>query len=310
MQNQSTKRPRSPSPFASLSSASDQDDSFSHSHSRSPSPDLPPPKIHHADTPLPFTCALPPTCHLENTRYATQVEVDRHEEVFHRWVCRAKVRDRDREVGGSRARDGGGAVSGEGGQEREPGGEGEGRALPESFVAGNRRWKECLKVFPEERLLTLHHTETHDSIAKERQNNGYKIFECFLPREQCDRTFATPAKRRLHLIAKHNVDYPQQYFFAITNHGINEIAKRDGLAISMIRPRRYSTTRSQPPTSPSQPTSILPSIPRPPAIPDMDMDDLTAQMGQLESSLVFLPRGVRKAARGKGKGKATAMETD
>ncbi|KIR37488.1 hypothetical protein I352_00805 [Cryptococcus deuterogattii MMRL2647] len=44
------------------------------------------------------------------------------------------------------------------------------------------------------------------------------------------------AKRlRLHMISKHK--YPTQYFWSITNHGINEIARQDGLGFSLIRPK-------------------------------------------------------------------------
>ncbi|KIR24863.1 hypothetical protein I309_06336 [Cryptococcus deuterogattii LA55] len=37
------------------------------------------------------------------------------------------------------------------------------------------------------------------------------------------------------MISKHK--YPTQYFWSITNHGINEIARQDGLGFSLIRPK-------------------------------------------------------------------------
>lgn len=33
-------------------------------------------------------------------------------------------------------------------------------------------------------------------------------------------------------------DYPDQYFFAITNHGLNQITRDEGLGASLIRPKR------------------------------------------------------------------------
>ncbi|RSH90554.1 hypothetical protein EHS25_001159 [Saitozyma podzolica] len=241
--------------------------------------------------------------------------------------------------------------------------------LPEGFVSGygTKAWKECGKVFPDERLLELrselrpghfarsfmlqtcshnaslaipsgrhhfallHHTETHDPIARERQSRGDKIFGCFLPTSQCGKVCATPASRRNHLITKHK--YPKEYFFAITNHGLNQIAREDGLATSLIRPRKQGPpkprrtsstghpTVDEPPPPPesvnavedtsapsttSEPSHLTTSegssanaapMPMPcPSVPDVDMDDLTTRMGGLESSLGFVPRGVRKKA--------------
>ncbi|TYJ51375.1 hypothetical protein B9479_008053 [Cryptococcus floricola] len=334
-----TKRPRSISPPSSEAS-----DSISLPSPPS-SPSTPPPKIYHREadpSSFAFSCSLPPTCHLAPTYYATATELGRHEEVFHRWVCRASVRDRDREAYSASTSGALGSGSRSAREESE---------APESFVrqVGSKRWRECLKVFPEERLLQLHGTETHDPIVKERQKNGEKVFECFLPPEQCGKTFSTPKTRRLHMISKHK--YPVQYFWSITNHGINEIARQDGLAISLIRPR----TDIHPSLSP---TSKLTSHHRQPRLPpqsppqpqpqpqhssasspasalgnfnlgggfgspetcgrsskaggggsgetgggregglNLVMDDLTAAMGGLESSLSFVPRNVRKGRRG------------
>lgn len=176
--------------------------------SPSPSPS-PPAKLSHLPTPLPYPCTLPPTCHLHHTHYQSPYHLERHHDIFHRWVCTAPVRVRDEHP----------------------------EHIPESFAAqkGCKKWRECLKVFPEARLLDLHYTETHDPIARERQKNGEKIFECFLPPDQCGKVFTNPKNRRLHMISKHK--YPTQYFWSITNHGINEIARQDGLGFSLIRPK-------------------------------------------------------------------------
>ncbi|OCF34972.1 hypothetical protein I316_03519 [Kwoniella heveanensis BCC8398] len=274
--------------------------------SRTPSP---PPKFHRALSPSrssrSFICVLPPTCSQPDTStyYATQAELDKHQETFHKWICHVPVRDREREYQASKGQSGGKE------KEREDTPVIDG--VPESFVAGRikdgKRWKECSKVFPDERLLTLHHTEVHDPIARQQKDNGQKIFECFLPPSQCGKRFIDPKRRRRHLIDKHK--YPHQYFFSITNHG-------DGLAISMIRPRR---DRPQPPegdmnSPPGVPLAGPSSRADPPdgaaelkrlvsgdgayqeqerRTPDIDMDDLSAKMGSLESSLTFVPRGVR-----------------
>lgn len=134
----------------------------------SPSPS-PPAKLSHLPTPRPYTCTLPPTCHVHHTHYHSQYHLERHHDIFHRWVCTASVRAKDEDADD----------------------------VPQSFVAqrGWKKWRECLKVFPEERLLDLvrlhvvsclmhvsliaditqHYTETHDPIARERQKNGEKI---------------------------------------------------------------------------------------------------------------------------------------
>ncbi|XAO26370.1 hypothetical protein I312_105207 [Cryptococcus bacillisporus CA1280] len=280
----------------------------------SPSPS-PPAKLSHLPTPRPYTCTLPPTCHVHHTHYHSQYHLERHHDIFHRWVCTASVRVKE-----DHAED-----------------------IPQSFVAqrGWKKWRECLKVFPEERLLDLHYTETHDLIARERQKNGEKIFECFLPPDQCGKVFTNPKNRRLHMISKHR--YPTQYFWSITNHGINEIARQDGLGFSLIRPKldlnsaqgqeegnemerergHHGQPRGPPSETPvlggplSRPRSrSLSPLPVPSPAPgrimtsrvedkdggDMEMEDLTHAMSSMSSSLSFLPRGVRKSKSGRPRG--------
>ena len=99
----------------------------------------PAPKYHRASqinspSTNPFICTLPPTCNQPSTTtsYATLAELDRHQESFHRWICRTPIRVRPSETGSQ---------------------------LPESFMSvtreGRMGWKECGKAFPEERLLDL-----------------------------------------------------------------------------------------------------------------------------------------------------------
>ncbi|ORX34565.1 hypothetical protein BD324DRAFT_160484 [Kockovaella imperatae] len=175
------KRSRSASSSSSISDISSRSLSFS-----------PPPKYHRGSTSnsTKFTCSLEPTCSGpgRSSSYATSEELSRHHDAFHKWVCRTLVRDKADEP-----------------------------ATPTN--GPSKKMTECCKAFPEERLLSLHQAETHDPIIQERQNRGDKIFECFLPKGQCQKTFLTPAKRRRHLIDKHH--YPKDYFFSITNHGVS-----------------------------------------------------------------------------------------
>lgn len=120
------KRPRS------ISSSSGSSSQASSSRSLSSTP---PPKFHkpvqstHTNQ---YTCNLPPTCSQPHTStsYPTEEDLERHQETFHRWVCRTSVRNRNTHP-----------------QHQDP------FAVPEGFIAG--KWKECGKVFPEERYLSL-----------------------------------------------------------------------------------------------------------------------------------------------------------
>ncbi|KAF8823675.1 hypothetical protein HHX47_DHR9000418 [Lentinula edodes] len=91
----------------------------------------------------------------------------------------------------------------------------------------------CGNVFPDARLLELHHTECHDPIAAVRKERGEKIFACFLPLTVCPKVFASPKARRLHLIAVHG--YPKEYFFAVVNKGVAGLLAKWGDGAGMIR---------------------------------------------------------------------------
>ncbi|KAJ4475537.1 hypothetical protein J3R30DRAFT_3500438 [Lentinula aciculospora] len=91
----------------------------------------------------------------------------------------------------------------------------------------------CGNVFPDARLLELHHTECHDPIAAVRKERGEKIFACFVLPSLCTNVFLTPKARRLHLIAIHG--YPKEYFFAVANKGVGGLLARWGDGAGMIR---------------------------------------------------------------------------
>ncbi|KAJ3812063.1 hypothetical protein F5876DRAFT_64262 [Lentinula aff. lateritia] len=91
----------------------------------------------------------------------------------------------------------------------------------------------CGNVFPDARLLELHHTECHDPIAAVRKERGEKIFACFLPHTVCPKVFVSPKARRLHLIAVHG--YPKEYFFAVVNKGVAGLLAKWGDGAGMIR---------------------------------------------------------------------------
>lgn len=132
------------------------------------------------------------------------------------------------------------------------------------------------------------------------------------------------------------IEYPTQYFWSITNHGINEIARQDGLGFSLIRPKLENSAQGrgeekergkekegerghhvQPRGPPSGTPVLRGSLSRSPSplqVPspgrimtsraqdkggDIEMEDLTRAMS---SSLSFLPRGVRKSRSGRARG--------
>ncbi|WWC97269.1 hypothetical protein V866_004148 [Kwoniella sp. B9012] len=283
-----SKRARSDSSSSSSSSGSSSSRGESTSTYQTPSP--PPPKFHKGssspnEATKPFLCVLPPTCSQPgtSTSYSSQEELDRHQNTFHKWICHVPIRDREFASPDEQ--------------------------VPEGFIGGRmnkgKRMKECLKVFPDERLLEIHHTEVHDPITRKKKDNGQRIFECFLDPSQCGRKFKDPKKRRRHMVDKHH--YPSNYFFGITNHGINAIVQEDGLAMSLIRPRRDTQPHKDTVTSQNDPNGHTPStsldndhhsIARDDKAQEVDIDDLTSIM---ESSLTFIPRGVRRAAKAKEK---------
>lgn len=133
------KRARSVSVSSSDSSMSGDMDSLP----SSPRPfSAPAAKYHRAPSPERIhLCTLAPTCSQPDTAqsFSSQTELDAHQASFHRWICHVPIRDK-------------------------PGRIGEGDAVlfvPEQFAgrspAGRtrERWRECGKVFPEERLLDL-----------------------------------------------------------------------------------------------------------------------------------------------------------
>lgn len=156
-----SKRARS---LSSSSSSTSSAASSSHSHSRSPSPTPSPPPKYHRASPSPhatfrFICTLPPTCSQPSTStsYATLAELERHQEAFHRWVCRVPIRDREAGPSRTRSSNGKGKDQDYGGVDSRVPVEDDAHRLPEGFVSGygNKAWKECGKVFPDERLLEL-----------------------------------------------------------------------------------------------------------------------------------------------------------
>lgn len=131
-----SKRRRS----SSISSSGEDSDAGSQaSDSLSPAP-----KYHRAiEQPgpsRPFLCTLPPTCSQPSTAtsYSTEEELLRHQDTFHKWVCRTPIKFRiDPPTHSTPVAD-------------------ENR-VPEAFVSRKKGWeyKECGKVFPDERLLDL-----------------------------------------------------------------------------------------------------------------------------------------------------------
>lgn len=141
----------------SVSSASSSSEGAASDRSRSLSPQ-PVPKYHRSSSDAArqgaYLCTLPPTCSQPGTAtsFASQPELDKHQESFHRWICHTPVRDREAAAAGP-SRPFTRAAAQQAGLDTED----DGSRLPEAFVSGygKRAWKECGKVFPEERLFDL-----------------------------------------------------------------------------------------------------------------------------------------------------------
>ncbi len=52
-------------------------------------------------------------------------------------------------------------------------------------------------------LSKQHYQENHSPNHLLQQGNGQKIFECFLPKDVCQKVFKGPKERRGHLIRRH-----------------------------------------------------------------------------------------------------------
>ncbi|KAI8049234.1 hypothetical protein BDF22DRAFT_600805, partial [Syncephalis plumigaleata] len=65
------------------------------------------------------------------------------------------------------------------------------------------------RVFPGEFWLQLHFTEFHDPQIAIRRERGEKTYQCYV--EGCQRKFATPRTRRLHLVDAHQ--FPRSFRF-------------------------------------------------------------------------------------------------
>jgi hypothetical protein len=87
-------------------------------------------------------CSLPPTCFPVSRAFSSATELERHQQAFHTFICRKLVRDKEKMV-----RDRAGP------SESDPWG------VPREFSSrikkGDYGWKECRKVFPDQRLLDL-----------------------------------------------------------------------------------------------------------------------------------------------------------
>ncbi|GAB5354026.1 hypothetical protein AAMO2058_000084400 [Amorphochlora amoebiformis] len=67
----------------------------------------------------------------------------------------------------------------------------------------------CKRSFPNERYLSLHVSERHDSFFQLQVEAGNKMFECLV--ESCKRRFGSRRARRAHLSAVHT--FPQRFRF-------------------------------------------------------------------------------------------------
>ncbi|KAA1111456.1 hypothetical protein PGTUg99_000729 [Puccinia graminis f. sp. tritici] len=66
----------------------------------------------------------------------------------------------------------------------------------------------------------------------QRENHQTKIFRCF--EKSCEKLFSSPKTRRLHLIDFHR--YPRTFFFSLPNQGLNDLYRKFGSGVSLVRP--------------------------------------------------------------------------
>ncbi|KAJ9152098.1 Zinc finger protein [Pleurostoma richardsiae] len=100
------------------------------------------------------------------------------------------------------------------------------------------RCLECRKNFPSSHLLDIHIEECHDAFVAAKREKGERTYTCFV--EGCERKCSSPEKRRLHMIDKHM--FPRNYFFAITQEGIDG---RRSMLVEQGRHRRQSSSQQQ-----------------------------------------------------------------
>jgi hypothetical protein len=153
----STPKPAKRGRSESLSSTSSAG-SLASTDSSATSSGLPLNKVQRA-SPAPendsLECNLPPTCFPTSRPFGSKAELERHQLAFHTFVCRAPVRIR-----GDQAMEGSNAS----GKSFDP------WAVPREFSStkGRKEYRECRKIFPDERLLELvsqvhfcHHHKPH-----------------------------------------------------------------------------------------------------------------------------------------------------
>jgi hypothetical protein len=123
------KRGRSDS-LSSTSSASTSHTQASSSRSLSPVNKI----FRSTSTPLEvIECNLPPTCFPTSQTFETISELERHQLAFHTFICRTPVRDKTVDEAA-----------------------GDPSAVPMEFSSRKRNeWKECRKIFPDQRILDL-----------------------------------------------------------------------------------------------------------------------------------------------------------
>lgn len=92
-------------------------------------------------------CNLPPTCFPSTQSFDTVQELERHQLAFHTFVCRSMVRDKT-------------PVEGEAGPS-------DLWNVPREFTSRKRdQWKECRKIFPDQRVLDLVSLPYHHSTGQ------------------------------------------------------------------------------------------------------------------------------------------------
>ncbi|PLW14328.1 hypothetical protein PCANC_12909 [Puccinia coronata f. sp. avenae] len=134
----------------------------------------------------------------------------------------------------------------------------------------------CERIFPSQYFLDLHLNEVHNPLLLvQRETRHTKIFRCF--EQACKKSFSNPKARRLHLIDMHS--YPRTFFFSLPNQGLNNLYKKFGPGVSLVRPEwKPSTGQATAAASeilPSNHNSSNASARKPPVSPMVDSEHMS-----------------------------------
>eukprot|EP00898_Chlorokybus_atmophyticus_P005910 jgi/Chlat1/631/Chrsp103S08591 len=135
----------------------------------------------------------------------------------------------------------------------------------------------CRRVFPTQRILSIHMSERHDSYFAAMAARGMKVFECLV--ESCGKKFEDDEARCSHMVMKHN--FPKGYRFSAPRR------------LSKKQRQKSGQTNKPKPMQFTQPTQSV----------SMDVDSLSNAMSKLSTvtaETAKLPDNISFGRRGRG----------